>query len=138
LPKKKCALPGCEREVIGCNCPASWRNVTCSPEHFNKLMSEPKYEGAQGSITAYKLRAGVTLNQKKVIYDIRDYIIETNNIQLITTKDGIILNLQDTDYLIILNNEKQYLLKEYVDNGSYLRVNKSEYERQLKFEPGPI
>jgi hypothetical protein len=120
-------LKNCDKDVMGCNCTSSWRNQFCSIEHYQQWAIE---EG--GVKPVYKLRAGVGTGNKEVVYDVTDYEVKNNTVELVTSVDGKILTLEDTEYLIVLGGEKENLLVGGVNDGEYVRVDKRDYKTKIK------
>lgn len=113
----------------GCTCQGNWRNIACSYDHYIQFIN--KYEGVSGKVP-YKLRC----SDGRVMWDIKDYVIRNDDIEFITTMEGKTLGLSETEYLIILNDEKKNLLKSYIDNGEYIRIDKKDYHDVLKLSFG--
>ena len=116
----ECAICG---GYTHCSRKDGWRNIACSLEHYQEFVQRNGLK-----VAPYKLR----VSDGRLIWDIKDYIVGVNDIELITTMDGKALSLYDTEYLIILNGEKQHLLRSYVDDGEYIKVVRDDYKKLLK------
>lgn len=134
MGKLICSYSQCNLPVKGCNCFNSWKNTACSREHYLLYMDEfelrksSKPKGVTNTM-AYKLR----VFDGMYMYDVPDYEITKDDVIMQTGIEGRTISLADTEYLIVLSNEKATLLKTYENNGSYEVVNKADYETKIKF-----
>ena len=126
-------MPRCQicSRLTGCTCKGSWRNLACSPEHFQEYLQ--KNAGGMGNLS-YKLRAF----DGKAMWDIVDYVIETDNVKMVTDLENKSIYLRDTEYVIVLDSEKENLLKSYTAEEKYVKVNREDYDSKIKFLDGTI